>query len=74
MTMTDFEINDASDACFDLAEDSNVTLRDGEMTDCNSGGNSWGALSLTSWKHKWSIDYRKRRYRGLSSQLDRCRL
>ena len=42
MTMTDFEINDASDSCFDLAEDSNVTLRDGEMNDCNSDGNSWG--------------------------------
>ena len=42
MTMTDFEINDASDACFDLAEDSNATLRDGEMNDCNSDGNSWG--------------------------------
>ena len=27
---------------FDLAEDSNVTLRDGEMNDCNSDGNSWG--------------------------------
>ncbi len=46
MSMTDFEINDASDACFDLAEDSNVTLRDGEMTDCNSGGNSWGGAVI----------------------------
>ena len=36
MSMADFEVNDASDACFGL-EDSNVTLRDGEMTDCNSG-------------------------------------
>ena len=46
MTMTDFEINDASDACFDLAEDSNVTLRDGEMNDCNSDGNSWGGAVI----------------------------
>ena len=46
MSMTDFEVNDASDACFDLAEDSNVTLRDGEMTDCNSGGNSWGGAII----------------------------
>ena len=46
MTMSDFEINDASGACFDLAEDSEVTLRDGEMTDCNSGGNSWGGAVI----------------------------
>ena len=46
MSMTDFEVNDASDACFDLAEDSNVTLRDGEMTDCNSAGNSWGGAII----------------------------
>ena len=44
--MSDFEINDASDACFDLAEDSVVTLRDGEMTDCNSNGNSWGGAVI----------------------------
>jgi len=42
LTMSDFEINDASDSCFDLAEDSVVTLTDGDMDDCNSGGNSWG--------------------------------
>jgi len=46
MTMSDFEINDASDACFDLAEDSDVTLRDGEMNDCNSDGNSWGGAVI----------------------------
>ena len=42
LTMSDFEINDAGDSCFDLAEDSVVTLRDGEMNDCNSNGNAWG--------------------------------
>ena len=46
LTMADFEINDASDSCFDLAEDSDVTLRDGEMNDCNSGGNSWGGAVI----------------------------
>ena len=46
MTMTDFEINDASDACFDLAEDSNVTLRDGEMDGCNTDGNTWGGAVI----------------------------
>ena len=45
LSMTDFEINDASAACFDLAEDSEVTLRDGEMNDCNTDGFSWaGAI------------------------------
>ena len=46
VSMSDFEINSASDACFDLAEDSVVTLRDGEMTDCNSNGNSWGGAVI----------------------------
>ena len=44
--MTDFEVNSASDACFDLAEDSNVTLRDGEMNGCNSNGNTWGGAVI----------------------------
>ena len=39
-------INDAKDACFDLAEDSVVTLREGEMNDCNSNGNSWGGAVI----------------------------
>ena len=38
VTMTDFEVNDASDSCFDFADNSEVTLRDGEMNDCNSAG------------------------------------
>jgi hypothetical protein len=46
MTMTDFEVNDASGACFDLAEDSNVTLRDGEMDGCNTDGNTWGGAVI----------------------------
>ena len=46
LTMTDFDIDDASDACFDLAEDSIVTLRDGTMDDCNSDGNSWGGAVI----------------------------
>jgi hypothetical protein len=44
--MSDFEVNDASDACFNFAEDSEVTLRDGEMDDCNSGGNAAGGAVL----------------------------
>ena len=46
LTMSDFTINDAKDACFDLAEDSVVTLREGEMNDCNSNGNSWGGAVI----------------------------
>jgi hypothetical protein len=46
LTMSDFEVNDASDACFNFAEDSEVTLRDGEMDDCNSGGNAAGGAVL----------------------------
>jgi len=46
VTMSDFEINDASGACFDLAEDSVATLTDGSMDECNSGGNSWGGAVI----------------------------
>jgi len=46
LTMTDFEVNDASNSCFDFAENSEVTLRDGEMNDCNSGGNAAGGAVL----------------------------
>ncbi|MFL2962365.1 MAG: hypothetical protein ACJZ2K_05225, partial [Candidatus Poseidoniaceae archaeon] len=38
VTMTDFEVNEASGACFNFAEDSEVTLRDGEMDTCDGGG------------------------------------
>ena len=47
LTMTDFEINNASDSCFDLAEDSEVTLRDGEMAGCNTNGNTWGGAVIS---------------------------
>ncbi|MDP6870369.1 MAG: type IV pilin [Candidatus Poseidoniaceae archaeon] len=46
VSMSNFDINDASDACFDFAEDSVVTLTEGEMDDCNSDGNSWGGAVL----------------------------
>jgi len=46
LTMTNFEVNDASNACFNFAEDSEVTLRDGEMNDCNSGGSAAGGAVL----------------------------
>jgi len=46
VSMSDFEVNDASDACFDFAEDSEVTLRDGEMDDCNSDGNAAGGAVM----------------------------
>ena len=46
VSMSDFEVNDASSACFDFAEDSEVTLRDGKMEDCNSNGNSAGGAIL----------------------------
>ena len=61
MTMTDFEINDASDSCFDLAEDSNVTLRDGEMNDRNSDGNSWGGAVVNFPVVQPVIDIREHR-------------
>jgi plastocyanin len=42
LVMSDFEVNGAADACFNFAEDSDVTLSDGTMDDCNTNGNSWG--------------------------------
>ena len=74
MSMTDFEVNDASDACFDLAEDSNVTLRDGEMTDCNSAGNSWGGAIINYPEAQVRTIRRECRNRRLSSQPNRRRL
>ena len=47
LTMTDFEISNARDSCFDLAEDSEVTLRDGEMAGCNTNGNTWGGAVIS---------------------------
>ena len=47
MTMSDFEINNAGDSCFDLAEDSEVTLRDGDMSGCNTNGNTWGGAVIS---------------------------
>ena len=32
--------------CFDLAEDTNATLRDGEMNDCNSAGTPWRIVNF----------------------------
>ena len=46
VTMSDFEVNDASDACFNFAEDSVVTLTDGTMDDCNSGSNPTGGAIM----------------------------
>ena len=46
LSMVDFEINNAADSCFDLAEDSEVTLRDGEMDGCNTQRNSWGGAII----------------------------
>ena len=42
LVMSDFEVSGAADSCFNFAEDSDVTLRDGTMEDCNTNGNSWG--------------------------------
>ncbi len=40
IAMTDFEVNGASESCFDFAQDSEVELRDGEMNDCNTGNDA----------------------------------
>jgi flagellin-like protein len=37
VTMTDFEVNDASGWCFDFAENSEVTLSSGSMNGCDLG-------------------------------------
>ena len=42
LTISDFEVNNAANACFNFAEDTVATLTDGEMDGCNDDGTSWG--------------------------------
>ena len=45
ITMTDFSISDVDESCFNLPEDSMLTLMEGTMTNCNTdGGTSDGAV------------------------------
>ena len=43
VSVTEFSVSDASHSCFNFAEDTEVTLTNGTMDDCNSGGNPDGA-------------------------------
>lgn len=43
VSIHEFSVNDAGHSCFNFAEDSEVTLTNGSMSDCNSDGNANGA-------------------------------
>ena len=43
VSITEFSVSDASHSCFNFAEDTEVTMTNGTMDDCNSDGNADGA-------------------------------
>ena len=43
VSISEFSVSDAGHSCFNFAEDSEVTITNGSMSDCNSDGNSDGA-------------------------------
>ena len=40
--VSDFTVDGAEDACFNFPEDSEVTLYEGTLKNCNTDGNTWG--------------------------------
>ena len=49
VSIVDFSVSDADGSCFDFAEDSEVTLHTGTMTNCNTdGGTSDGGITTVA--------------------------
>ena len=42
VSMTDFAVDGADEACFNFAEDTVATLKEGSMKNCNTNGETWG--------------------------------